>query len=79
MGAVGFGIESVVPAQWFDIPLLFLKYYGFSILLGGEAGVKSKDSTSIEPKNFDVELWDWTSGCLGEREAASGESLNPLS
>lgn len=79
MGAVGFGIESVVPAQWSDIPLLFQKYSGFYMVGvgGGLAGVKSKDSTLMESKKIDVQLWDWKSGCLGECEAASGESSNP--
>lgn len=36
-----------------------------STRLEGEAGVKSKDSTSIEPKKFNAELWNWKSGCLG--------------
>lgn len=78
LGAVGFGAESVVPGQWFDIPPFFQKYSGFYILVGGEAGVKTKDNASIEPKNFDIELWDWKNGCLREHEAASGESLNPM-
>lgn len=40
VGAVGFGIESVVPAQWYDMPLLFQKYSGF-YMVGGEAGVRT--------------------------------------
>lgn len=46
VGAFGFGIESVVPAQWFDIPLLFQKYSG-CCMVGGEAGVKSENNISI--------------------------------
>lgn len=77
MGAVGFGIESVVPVKWYDILFLFQKKIW--ILHGWRGGRRlSKDNTSIEPQKFDVELWDWKSGCLGEPEAASGESSNPL-
>lgn len=46
-------------------------------MVGEGEGVKSKDNTSVELKEFGVELWDWKSGCLREHEAASGESSNP--
>lgn len=69
-------VDLALNLSCLHIPLLFQKYSGFYMVGEGE-GVKSKDNTSVELKEFGVELWDWKSGCLREHEAASGESSNP--